>query len=83
MLHKNIFTNVKNIVQQEDFPHIIFYGSSGGGKRTLIKTCINLNSIYGKGANKLKLKIKEFEYVVSSKVECAVISCYYHFNHFI
>jgi replication factor C subunit 3/5 len=76
--HQPTLKNLKTLVQQEDFPHIIFYGPSGSGKRTLIKAC--LCAIYGVGSNKVKLKIKEFEYGVSSKVECAVVSSNYHFE---
>lgn len=36
-LHKETFEMVHKLAQSEDFPHLLFYGPSGAGKRTLTK----------------------------------------------
>jgi replication factor C subunit 3/5 len=36
-IHKDVISMLSNLSQSEDFPHILFYGPSGSGKRTLTK----------------------------------------------
>jgi replication factor C subunit 3/5 len=40
------------LVKADDFPHILLYGPSGAGKRTVAK-CI-LNELYGPQVHKIK-----------------------------
>ena len=63
---------LKELLESEDFPHMLFYGSVGAGKRTLIH-CL-LRELYGGKVDKMKGETREFEKGKSSKVECTVIS---------
>lgn len=51
-IHPNILDRLKMFIQTRSIPNIIFHGSSGSGKRTLLSSFINL--IYGdnRGAEK-------------------------------
>lgn len=72
----DIERRMKRMLQSEDFPHLLFYGPNGAGKRSLIK-CV-LNEIYGPGAHKMKSELKEFKATQSTSVECVVYSSNYH-----
>ena len=71
--------NVSDILQtislSDDFPHLIFYGPDGAGKKTRIK--ILLSSIFGQGVFKTVTEIKELK-VNSVTVEYLVVSSNYH-----
>lgn len=70
---------LNKLAQSDDFPHILFYGPSGGGKRTLTK-CL-LQELYKTTAvHKLKSEHKEFKASSTSStiVDCVVFSSNYH-----
>ncbi|CAI2373948.1 unnamed protein product [Moneuplotes crassus] len=68
---------LKKLVESDDFPHLLFYGRSGAGKRTLIKSV--LNELFGAGVEIMKSEIKEFKPTSSSLVvDCVVNSSQYH-----
>lgn len=50
-IHKELSTQLKNIVQTGDFPHLLFYGPSGAGKKTRILAL--LRQIYGSKVEKV------------------------------
>ncbi|KAL9646206.1 hypothetical protein ABK040_008079 [Willaertia magna] len=56
-IHKDISTNLKNIVSTGDFPHLLIYGPSGAGKKTRIHALIK--QLYGSKGEKVKLENKE------------------------
>eukprot|EP01027_Heterolobosea_sp_BB2_P016213 GEZU01023104.1.p1 GENE.GEZU01023104.1~~GEZU01023104.1.p1 ORF type:complete len:442 (-),score=75.48 GEZU01023104.1:121-1368(-) len=59
-IHKDLSATLKNMVQSgSDFPHLLFYGPSGAGKKTRILAL--LRQIYGPGVEKMKLENKTFE----------------------
>ena len=47
-LHQETISMLDQLASSEDFPHILFYGPSGAGKRTLTKGL--LHSLYGTNA---------------------------------
>lgn len=63
----DIERKICKLIQSDDFPHMLLYGPSGGGKRSIIK-CI-LNELFGEGAQKMKSEIKEFKATASTTVE--------------
>ena len=46
-------------VQSGDFPHLLFYGPSGSGKKTRIMAL--LRELYGAGVEKLRVEHQNFE----------------------
>ena len=67
------------LAQSDDFPHILFYGPSGAGKRTLIK-CL-LHELYkSNSVHRMKSEQKDFKTGAnnSTLVECTVFSSNYH-----
>lgn len=51
--HQNISKQLKLIAQQNDFPHILFYGPPGAGKKTRIN-CV-LKELFGNGVEKVRI----------------------------
>ena len=76
LYNNDIEVKLKKLISNDDFPHLLFYGPNGAGKRTLAK-CI-LSELFGEGALKMKSEIKEFEATASTTVEWVVYSSTYH-----
>lgn len=78
-MHNDQIEMLSKLAQSDDFPHILLYGPSGGGKRTLTK-CL-LQALYDTNAvHKIKSELKEFKAGASgsTSVECIVFSSNYH-----
>ena len=58
-IHENIHNKLYFFIKENKIPHIIFYGPSGSGKRTILNGFIN--DIY----NSDKQKIKRFNLISS------------------
>ncbi len=69
---------LQKLAKSDSFPHILFYGPTGSGKRTLIK-CL-LSELYQTNAvHKIKSELKEFKASNgTTSVECIVYSSNYH-----
>jgi replication factor C subunit 3/5 len=59
-----------------DFPHLLFYGPSGAGKKTRILA--TLRALYGPGAEKIKIDARVFQTSSSRKLEFNIVSSVYH-----
>ena len=59
-----------------DFPHLLFYGPSGAGKKTRILA--TLRALYGSGAEKIKIDARVFQTSSSRKLEFNIVSSVYH-----
>lgn len=79
-LHPHVTARLKKMVAAGNFPHLMFYGPSGGGKATRIAAL--LREIYGPGAEKIKVAYKSFQVAVgkSSKktIEINTIASNHH-----
>lgn len=76
-LHEGVSKRLQTLVASGDIPHLLFYGPSGGGKRTRIRAV--LRELYGSGAEKLKIANKIFKVGSSSKkVEITTLQSNYH-----
>ncbi|GAU16314.1 hypothetical protein TSUD_299460 [Trifolium subterraneum] len=63
MVHNDIAQNLKKLVTEHDCPHLLFYGPSGAGKKTLIMAL--LRQMFGPGAEKVKVENRAWKVDVS------------------
>src|ERR1700744_4785994 len=59
-----------------DFPHLLFYGPSGAGKKTRILA--TLRTLYGAGVEKIKIDARVFTTSSNRKLEFNIVSSIYH-----
>jgi len=59
-----------------DFPHMLFYGPSGAGKKTRILA--TLRALYGPGVEKIKIDARVFQTSSNRKLEFNIVSSVYH-----
>lgn len=59
-----------------DFPHLMFCGPSGAGKRTRIE-CL-LKKLYGKGVETVHIEPQEFQTSSGKKLQINIITSLYH-----
>ncbi|XP_037805805.1 replication factor C subunit 3 [Lucilia sericata] len=74
--HKEQAENLRNLSQQGDFPHLMFYGPSGAGKKTRIM-CL-LRELYGPGVERLRNETMTFTTPSNRKIEVMTVSSNYH-----
>jgi len=72
---KTLTLMLQKMVKSGNFPHLLFYGPSGAGKKTRV-LCL-LNEVFGKSAQKVKQENKIFK-VNSKTVEITTQSSNYH-----
>lgn len=78
-VHREIANNLKNLVSEHDCPHLLFYGPSGAGKKTLIMAL--LKQIFGPGAEKVKVENKPWKIEAGTRnidVELTTVSSNHH-----
>lgn len=73
--NKGVNEILKSLAQKDDFPHLIFYGPDGAGKRTRIRLFLAL--IYGNGVFKVNNETRDLK-VNSTNVEYQIVSSNYH-----
>jgi hypothetical protein len=62
-----------------DFPHLLFYGPPGSGKKTLVKAL--LREFYGTGVTKVKIETKPWKIELPTRkleIELMTLSSNYH-----
>ncbi|WZZ74677.1 hypothetical protein YC2023_086047 [Brassica napus] len=70
IVHEDIAQNLKKLVTEQDCPHLLFYGPSGSGKKTLIMAL--LKQIYGASAEKVKVENRAWK-VDSILFQCILV----------
>ncbi|CAH8390184.1 unnamed protein product [Eruca vesicaria subsp. sativa] len=65
IVHEDIAQNLKKLVTEQDCPHLLFYGPSGSGKKTLIMAL--LKQIYGASAEKVKVENRAWKVDAGSR----------------
>ncbi|KAK9861660.1 hypothetical protein WJX84_003837 [Apatococcus fuscideae] len=79
ILNKHIGEHLTQLVATGDCPHILFYGSPGVGKKTLVIGL--LHQIYGDGVEKIRVETKPWKIQLPSRnleVELTTLSSNYH-----
>lgn len=66
---------LEKMVESGNFPHLLFYGPPGAGKKT--RTLALLHSVFGSGVRKMKTDHRTFR-VNSKKIEMTTLSSNYH-----
>ncbi|XP_066555852.1 replication factor C subunit 3 [Amia ocellicauda] len=74
--HKDQASQLKNLVQGGDFPHLLVYGPSGAGKKTRIM-CL-LRELYGAGVEKLRIEHQSITAPSKKKIEINTLASNYH-----
>lgn len=74
--HKQQAEQLKNLAAQGDFPHLMFFGPSGAGKKTRI-LCL-LRELYGEGVEHLKNETFHFTTASNRKMEILTVGSNYH-----
>lgn len=74
--HVEQANDLKRLCEQQDFPHLMFFGPSGAGKKTRIM-CI-LRELYGTSAERLRNETMQFTTPSNKKVEIMTVSSNYH-----
>lgn len=59
LVHEDTAQNLKKLVSEQDCPHLLFYGPSGSGKKTLIMAL--LREMFGASAEKVKVENKAWK----------------------
>lgn len=68
------------LAKKDDFPHMIFYGPEGAGKKTRIR--IFLSELFGTGVYKMNNEIKVLKHN-SVNIEFSIISSNHHIGKLI
>ncbi|KAH7537515.1 hypothetical protein FEM48_Zijuj03G0101100 [Ziziphus jujuba var. spinosa] len=65
MVHQDVAQNLKKLVTEQDCPHLLFYGPSGSGKKTLIMAIIR--QMFGPSAEKVKVENRTWKVEAGSR----------------
>ncbi|KAL1514245.1 hypothetical protein ABEB36_003532 [Hypothenemus hampei] len=74
--HTQQAKELKNLVANSDFPHLLLYGPSGAGKKTRIM-CI-LRELFGPGVERLKTETVTVTTPSNKKIEITTVNSNYH-----
>ncbi|ORY43249.1 P-loop containing nucleoside triphosphate hydrolase protein [Leucosporidium creatinivorum] len=73
--HEDLSERLRALAQT-DFPHTLFYGPSGAGKKTRIMC--TLKELFGPGVDKLRIEQRTFLTPSKRKIEINVVQSNYH-----
>lgn len=69
--HKGQAQQLKNLAIHGDFPHLMFFGPNGSGKKTRIM-CL-LRELYGAGVERLKSENMQFTTPSNKKIDILTV----------
>nr|CAB3497911.1 unnamed protein product [Digitaria exilis] len=78
-VHDQVAQNLRKLVSEQDCPHLLFYGPSGSGKKTLILALIK--QMFGAGAEKVRMENKTWKIDTGTRtleIELAMLSSAHH-----
>uniref|UniRef100_A0A8D8VB17 Replication factor C subunit 3 n=1 Tax=Cacopsylla melanoneura TaxID=428564 RepID=A0A8D8VB17_9HEMI len=68
--------HLRNLIKEGDFPHLLFYGPSGAGKKTRIMAL--LKELYGPGVERLRMEHMSFLTPSKKKIDIMTTASNYH-----
>ncbi|ORZ02970.1 DNA clamp loader [Syncephalastrum racemosum] len=74
--HDGLTQQLKSLADSDNFPHLLFYGPSGAGKKTRLAAV--LRQLFGPGVEKLKIDQRQFATTSNRKMTFTVVSSNYH-----
>ncbi|TFK27532.1 P-loop containing nucleoside triphosphate hydrolase protein [Coprinopsis marcescibilis] len=74
--HRGLSERLRSLAASSDFPHMLFYGPSGAGKKTRI-SC-TLRQLFGPGVEKLKIDQRVFLTPSKRKMEVNIVQSNFH-----
>ncbi|TFY73836.1 hypothetical protein EWM64_g10176 [Hericium alpestre] len=74
--HAGLSDRLKSLAASGDFPHMLFYGPSGAGKKTRIAA--TLRQLFGPGVEKLKIDQRVFLTPSRRKLDVNIVQSNYH-----
>lgn len=74
-LHAPLTRTLDHLVNEDDFPHLLLYGPSGGGKKTRIQAL--LRGLFGRSVDKVKVQQKSFK-VKTKQIDISTLGSNYH-----
>eukprot|EP00494_Astrolonche_serrata_P023380 UN23638 len=74
--HKDLSNTLKKLAESGDFPHLLFYGTSGAGKKTRIDAL--LREVYGAGALKTRSTTKPYKVTKTKTIDLTTLASSYH-----
>ncbi|XP_039170327.1 replication factor C subunit 3 isoform X1 [Eucalyptus grandis] len=79
IVHEDVAQNLKKLVSEQDCPHLLFYGPSGSGKKTLIMAL--LRQMFGSSSEKVKVENKTWKINAGTRnidIELTTLSSTHH-----
>jgi len=74
--HDELSVRLQKLASAGEFPHLLFYGCSGAGKKTRIN-CL-LRELYGPGALRVRTSTKPYKVSKTKTIDLTVLSSQYH-----
>ncbi|KAG8890787.1 hypothetical protein FRB98_004832 [Tulasnella sp. 332] len=74
--HKDLSERLRSLAASGDFPHMLFYGPSGSGKKTRI--ACTLRQLFGPGVEKLKIDQRVFMTPSKRKLDVNIVQSNFH-----
>lgn len=75
-IHSDIANVLCKLAENDNVPHLLFYGPPGSGKNTLIRSF--LTELYGEGALKLKVENHEIKVNPSKTIQFYTLNSIFH-----